>query len=156
MLCPGLPVEILRAGGDCVLQHVLKICSSAYDTETVPSDWKKGVILVNPLLKKGEKTLCDNYRGITLLTHCVKIYSRIFERRLRSCVEDVLDDSQYCFRPNRGTTDAIFIVKMMLEKSWEWGIDKLFQVRHFHAVKRGNAGVPMGPQMRQRAHQPVR
>ena len=40
------------------------------------------------------------------------------------CVEGILNDSQYGFSPGRGTSDAIFVVKMILEKSWEWGADK--------------------------------
>ena len=118
----GLPVEILRAGGECVMQQLLRIINAAYVSEAVPVDWQRGVI--SPLFKKGEKTVCDNYRGVTLLSHAGKIYSMILERRLRVRVEDVLNDAQYGFRPGRGTTDAIFIVKMILEKSWEWGIDK--------------------------------
>jgi len=118
----GLPVEIIRAGGECVLNKLLNIFNTAYITENVPSDWQKGVI--SPLFKKGEKTSCHNYRGITLLSHVGKIYTRILEKRLRACVEGILNDSQYGFRPGRGTTDAVFVVKMILEKSWEWGADK--------------------------------
>ena len=44
--------------------------------------------------------------------------------RLRDCVEDILDDCQFGFRPGRNTTDAVFIVKMMLEKCWERGVEK--------------------------------
>ena len=117
-----LPVEILRAGGECVIKQLHKMYNTAYITERIPSDWQKGVI--SPIYKKGEKTSCDNHRGITLLSHAGKIYSRILENRLRDCVENVLDDSQFGFRPGRGTTDATFIVKLLLEKSWEWGIDK--------------------------------
>ena len=118
----GLPVEIIRAGGECVLNKLLNIFNTAYITENVPSDWQKGVI--SPLFKRGEKTSCHNYRGITLLSHVGKIYTRILEKRLRACVEGILNDSQYGFRPGRGTTDAVFVVKMILEKSWEWGADK--------------------------------
>ena len=97
----GLPIEIIRAGGECVLNKLLHIFNTAYITESVPSDWQKGVI--SPLFKKGEKTSCNNYRGITLLSHARKIYTRILEKRLRNSVEGILDDSQYGFRPGRGT-----------------------------------------------------
>ena len=118
----GLPVEILRSGGECVMQRLLMVINAAFISESAPLGWQRGVIC--PLFKKGEKTVCDNHRGITLLSHAGKIYTRILERRLRARVECVLDDAQYGFIPGRGTTDAIFVVKMILEKSWEWGIDK--------------------------------
>ena len=80
----GLPVEVLRAGGARVVEEMFKIFSTAYRTETVPSDWQKGVI--RPILKKGENTVCDNHRGITLLSHVGKIYTRIIEARLLDSV----------------------------------------------------------------------
>ena len=118
----GLPVEVLKAGGMTVVEQLLNICNRAYETEMVPSDWQKRII--SPIFKKGEKTICDNHRGIALLFHAGKIYTRIVETKLRECVEGVLDTSQYGFRPGRSTINAVFIVKMLLEKSWEWGIDQ--------------------------------
>ena len=117
-----LPVEILRAGGDVVVEKLYEICHLAYQTEKIPEDWRKGVI--RPIQKKGDKTVCDNHRGITLLSHAGKIFTRILETRLRAIVEETLNDCQYGFRPGRSTTDPIFIMKMLLEKSWEWGIDQ--------------------------------
>ena len=48
-----------------MLREVLKIFNAAYISECVLVDWQKSVIC--PLLKKGEKVVCDNYRGVTLL-----------------------------------------------------------------------------------------
>ena len=54
-----------------------------------------------------------------LFAQCVKICSRITEKRSRLCVENILYESQHGFRPRRSTNDLIFTFKMMLEKSWE-------------------------------------
>ena len=35
----GLPVEILLAGGACVVQQMLNICTMVYLTEMAPVDW---------------------------------------------------------------------------------------------------------------------
>ena len=67
--------------------------------------------------------MCDNYRGIILLSHSGKVYTRILEKRSRASVESLVNDSQHVC-PGRGTTDAIFVVKMLLETSWKWGIYK--------------------------------
>ena len=40
-------------------------------------------------------------------------------------MEEKLQESQYGFRPGRGTSDLIFTVKMILEKSWEWDISRV-------------------------------
>ena len=118
----GLPVEVLKAGGATVAIKLLKIFNAAYKAEMAQLDWQKGVI--SPTLKGGDKTVCNNHRGITLLSHAGNIYNRILERRLRDCVEDILDECQYGFKPGRSTTDAVLKVKMMPEKCWEWSVDK--------------------------------
>ena len=118
----GIPFELLGAGGECIVQQLLKMFNIAYRSESVPLDWQRGVIC--PLFKKGDKTSCDNYRGITLLSHAGKLYNRIIERRLQSHVEEVILECQHGFRLNRGTVDLVFTIKMILEKSWEWNKDK--------------------------------
>ena len=70
----GIPSELLEAGGECTVQQLLKMSNIAYRSESVPLDWQRGVIC--PLFKKGYKTSCDNYRGITLLSHTGKLYNR--------------------------------------------------------------------------------
>lgn len=118
----GLPVEIMAAAGERAEEQLLRVMQMAYKMEAVPAEWQKGVI--NPIFKKGEKTECGNHRGITLLSHSGKIYSRVIERRLREYVEPHLGDWQHGFRGSRGTTDLIFAMKMMMEKNWEWGKEK--------------------------------
>ena len=44
----------------------------------------------------------------------MKVIERIFERRLRKVVK--LDEMQMGFMPDRGTTNAIFIIRQLLEK----------------------------------------
>ena len=41
----------------------------------------------------------------------------------REIVESKLEDGQCCFRPGRSTTDQIFTLKQIFEKSWEYGKD---------------------------------
>ena len=125
-------------GGANFANNLFNILIGTYKAEMVPLDWQKG--LTSKVFKKGEKAICDNRRGIKWLSHAEKIYTRIHQMRLRDCVEDVLDDCQFGLRPGKSTTDAVFTVKMMLEKFWEWGIDKyaLFidLQKAFHRVNR--------------------
>ena len=43
----------------------------------VPADWKKAVIV--PIHKKSSKMLCNNYRGISLLSIPCKVYTGILD-----------------------------------------------------------------------------
>ena len=79
----------------------------------MPESWKKSDLI--PIFKgKGEVRSSGNYRSIKLLEHDMKVIKRIFERRLRKAVK--LDEMQMCFMPGRGMTEAIFIMRQLLEK----------------------------------------
>ena len=51
----------------------------------------------------------------------MKVIEKIFQRRLRKVVK--LDEMQMGFMPGRGTTDAIFIMRQLLEKYEMAGMD---------------------------------
>ena len=79
----------------------------------MPESWRKSDLI--PIFKgKGDVRSCGNYRSIKLLEHGMKVIETIFERRLRKVVK--LDEMQMGFMPGRGTTDAIFIMRQLLEK----------------------------------------
>ena len=79
----------------------------------MPECWRKSDLI--PVFKgKGDVRSCGNYRSIKLLEHGMKVTERIFERRLRKVVE--LDEMEMGFMPGRGTMDAIFILRQLMEK----------------------------------------
>uniref|UniRef100_A0AAV2MQG6 ribonuclease H n=1 Tax=Knipowitschia caucasica TaxID=637954 RepID=A0AAV2MQG6_KNICA len=48
------------------LSWLTRLCSIAWRSGAVPMEWQTGVVV--PLYKKGDRRLCSNYRGITLLS----------------------------------------------------------------------------------------
>jgi hypothetical protein len=92
--------------------HAL-ICRMWRD-EKMPDDWKVGLIV--PLFKKGDKMKYENYRGITLLNVAYKIQSSIVLERLKEYSEEILGEYQCSLRPQRRTTDQIFVVRQIVEK----------------------------------------
>ena len=48
------------------------------------------------------------------MSHTMKIWERIIEARLRDRVE--ISKQQYGFMPGKGTTDAMFALRMLMEK----------------------------------------
>jgi hypothetical protein len=77
--------------------------------EKVLNDWK--VRLIVPLFKKGDKMKCKNYQGKTLLNIAYKILSTVILEQLKEYSEDILGAYQCGFRPQRKTTDQIFVVR---------------------------------------------
>ena len=51
------------------------------------------------------------------MQHTMKIWERIIERRLRE--ETSLGEEQFGFMPGRGTTDAVFALRQLMEKHRE-------------------------------------
>ena len=98
-----------------------RVCQVAWKLGKTPRNWQTDVII--PIFKKGDRKQCTNYRGISLLSLPGKVYAKCLERKCREIVESKLEDGQCGFRPGRSTTDQIFTLKQIFEKSWEYGKD---------------------------------
>ena len=84
----------------------------------VPQAWKDANIVT--IYKKGDRTECGNYRGISLLSAAGKIFARILQNRLSSHITpEVVPDTQCGFRSNRSTVDMIFCLRQLQEKCIE-------------------------------------
>jgi sorting nexin-29 len=83
----------------------------------LPQQWKESIIV--PIYKKGDKTDCNNYRGVSLLSTAYIIFSNILLARLIPYVNEIMGDHQCGFSCNRSTTDQIFYIQQILEKKWE-------------------------------------
>jgi len=59
------------------------------------------VPVIVPIHKKGDKTECNNYRGISLLPTTYKILPNILLSRLIPYAEEIMGDYQCGFRRNR-------------------------------------------------------
>ena len=58
---------MLRAGGAAALLWLHTLLCSIWNTEIIPTDWKRGVVV--PIWKgKGDTQQCNNYEGVTLLS----------------------------------------------------------------------------------------
>ena len=90
---------------------------SSKQSGTVPLNWQTGVVV--PLFNKGDRRVCSNYRGITLLSLPGKVYSRVLERRIQPIVEPQIQEEQCGFRPGCGTLDQLYTLRRVLEGSWE-------------------------------------
>ena len=91
----------------------MELCPHLLDDRGMPDEWKTSVIV--PIFKgKGVVMSCGSYREVKLLEHAMKIVKRVLERRIRTLVN--LNEMQFGFMPEKGTMDAIFIGRRMLEE----------------------------------------
>ena len=62
----GLAAEFYQRGGDVFMEEIVKVILHIWDTEIVPKELKDANI-VTIFKRKGDKTDCGNWRGISLL-----------------------------------------------------------------------------------------
>ena len=62
---PGIdqiPAELIKAGGSTIRGAIYKLIIAIWNKEELPGEWKESIIV--PIHEKGNKTDCNNYRGI--------------------------------------------------------------------------------------------
>jgi len=70
-----IPAELIKAGGRIIFLEIHKLITPIWKKEKLPEEWKESIIV--SIHKKGDKTDCNNYRGILLLPNTYKILSNI-------------------------------------------------------------------------------
>jgi hypothetical protein len=65
-----------------------KLVNSVWNKEELPDQWKESII--ESVHNKGDKTDCNNYHGISLLSSPYKMLSNIFLSRLHLSIDEIL------------------------------------------------------------------
>ena len=68
---------------------------------------------------KGDRSDCNNYRGISLLSIVGKAFARVALKRLQRVADRIYPESQCGFRAQRSTIDMIFTLRQLQEKCRE-------------------------------------
>ncbi|BHF72976.1 hypothetical protein SprV_0401604800 [Sparganum proliferum] len=115
----AIPAEIYKHGGPQQMDHLAALFDEMWRQGEVPPDFKDATT-VYLYKRKGNRQLCDNHRGISLLNIAGKIFARILLNRLNNHLEQVLlPESQCGFRLQRENTDMIFAARQLQEKCQE-------------------------------------
>ena len=64
--------ELINARGSIIRCAIHKLIIAIWNKEELPGEWKESIIV--PIHKNGDKTDCNNYRGISLLPTTYKIF----------------------------------------------------------------------------------
>ena len=98
-----------------VLERFYATLVEVWNGGEVPQQWKDATIKV--LCKMSDRSNCNNYRGISLLSHEGKVLLKIVANRLSDYCEahGILPDEQCGFRPERSTVDMLFVVRRFQE-----------------------------------------
>ena len=120
----AISAEIYKAGGPPVGEKLTDLIHIMWRKEAIPQEFKDATI-VHQLKRKGNPQVCDNHRGISLLSIAGKIPARVLLNQLNEHLEQsgLLPESQCGFRKDRGTIDMVFTAWQRQEKCQEQNVD---------------------------------
>ena len=112
-----LAAEMLKVDDDDnepgVLERLRAIFVEVWNWGGTPQEWKDATTKV--LHEKGCRSNCNNFKGISLLSHAGKVLTKtITSRRSAFCkANDTLPEEQCGFRSGRSTVCMLFVVRRL-------------------------------------------
>jgi hypothetical protein len=94
-----MPAELIQAGAEALHLEIHKLIKLIWNKEELPHQWRESVVV--PVHKRGDKTDCSNYRGMSLLSTSYKILSNILLSTLTPFVDEIIGDHHCGFQHNR-------------------------------------------------------
>ena len=95
-----ITADLLKAGGEPVIYRLFELIIDVWENEKMVKEWSM-TTLISLYKNKGDRKVCDNYRGIALLNITSKIFSRIILNRIQELIDHQLLETQSGFRTNR-------------------------------------------------------
>ena len=114
---------MLKICGDSFCRPLEVIFNDCLASGIYPSDWKKGNIV--PVYKKNDKQRLNNYRPISLLPICRKIFERlIFNEMFGFFIEnDLISQHQSGFKPGDSCINQLLSITHEIYQSFDEGFD---------------------------------
>ena len=111
-----IPNELLKAGEEVLSETITILFNSILNSSTFPKKWAYGMII--PIHKKGSKSEPENYRGIMILPHILKLFTSLLNKRLVDYLDAniALPQEQVGFRRDYRGSDNLFALKALTDK----------------------------------------
>ena len=104
----GIPVAVWKSLGEERVDMLLDLLQKIFEQENMPRGMEGQCDCTNRQ-REGDIQNCGKYRCIKIITHTMKIWERIIDRRLME--ETSIGEVQFRFMPGRGTTDVVFAAR---------------------------------------------
>ena len=113
----NIPAEFLQTLGEKGIQAITKLMNKIYNNGKIPEDFLQTIFITIPKIQHAQE--CANFRTISLISHASKILLHLINARITPLIEKHLSDSQMGFRKGRGTRDAIFQLRSIVDRSMQ-------------------------------------
>jgi len=110
----GVSPEMIKCMTEMSRRYVLAFINKCIASRRMPEDLKKGRVKL--LFKAEDRRVPKNYRPICVNSILAKLITRVITIRLTAIVEReaMLEDSQFGFRKNRSTLDAVVVLNTVV------------------------------------------
>ena len=113
----GIFVEMIQSLHELGVDAITNLVNKTYDTGEIPKDLTKSIFIAIP--KKSGTTECKLHRTISLMSHVTKILLKILMMRMRNKIKSEIAEEQYKFMTDKSTRNAIFVFRMLIERTIE-------------------------------------
>jgi hypothetical protein len=106
----GIPISIIKGCSNKLAPVLAELFNFFIRSGQIPKILKQAI--VNPLFKKGDPTLCDNYRGISILSPFAKIFENLLAKDIQChfISNNLFSPVQHGFRRNFSCETALHTV----------------------------------------------
>ena len=105
----GIHIKVWREVG---VRWLTNLFNEIWLNKKMSNEWRKSTLV--PLYKNKGDIQCSNYREIKLMCHTMKLWERRIEHMLKQNVK--ISENQYGFMPGRSTTEAIHLLRQLIEQ----------------------------------------
>ena len=112
-----ISIKMVQSLDELGTDAIIKLINMIYDKGKIPEDLTKSLFVALP--KKSRATECELHRIIGPMSHVTKILLKILMMRMQNKIRLEIAKEQYGFKSDKGTGNAIFILRMLIERTIE-------------------------------------
>ena len=119
-----ISIRMLKLSQKSILKPLKRIFENCLRTRLFPNQWKK--VSVVPIHKKGDKQLIEDYRPVSLLQICVKVFERLIFTG-DSCVQQLISITHKIYNafdcnPSLEVRGVFLDISKAFDKVWHKGL----------------------------------
>ena len=116
-----MSIRMLKICGDSINKPLGLIFRACLEHGVFPQNWKKANVV--PIHKKNDKQSLKNYRPVSLLPICGKIFERLLYNNMFSFLieNDLISQNQSGFKPGNSCINQLLSITHEIYKSFDDG-----------------------------------